>query len=184
MGWQVRSSGNKYGSSTCHGLLIGAYTKKILDSVVYNKKCKTCTKHHKKHSSVDVPVKKHHCIKIFDGSSKSMEAAALVQMIIRMPDEKGASISTIISNDDSNGRAKAQHIKNGGALPPHVEEPTFMADPSHRIRVFARAIYNLANAPLSVSQVSKGLAAHLKYCYGACLKGNRHLSVGPKSSYC
>jgi hypothetical protein len=41
-----------------------------------------------------------------------------------MPDEKGASISTIISDDDSNGRAKAQHISNGGAIPPHIEEPT------------------------------------------------------------
>lgn len=61
-----------------------------------------------------------------------MEAAVLVQMLIRIPDEKGASISTIISNDDSNGRAKAKQINNGGAHPPHAEEPTFIADPSHR----------------------------------------------------
>jgi hypothetical protein len=44
MGWQVRSSGGKYGSSTGHGLLIGALSKKVLDSVVYNKKCAVCTK--------------------------------------------------------------------------------------------------------------------------------------------
>ncbi len=84
-----------------------------------------------------------------------MEAAALVQMIIRMPDEKGASISTISSDDDSNGRAKAQHISNGGALPPHIEQPTFMVDSSHRKRVFARAIYNLANAPVSIAECQK-----------------------------
>ena len=28
MGWQVRSSGGKYGSPTGHGLLVGALTKK------------------------------------------------------------------------------------------------------------------------------------------------------------
>jgi hypothetical protein len=39
MGWQVRSSGGKYGFATGHGLLVGALTKKVLDSVVYNKKC-------------------------------------------------------------------------------------------------------------------------------------------------
>lgn len=39
MGWQVRSSGGKYGSSTGHGLLIGALSKKVLDSQVFNKKC-------------------------------------------------------------------------------------------------------------------------------------------------
>jgi hypothetical protein len=34
MGWQVRSSRGKYGSSTGHGLLIGALSKKVMDSVV------------------------------------------------------------------------------------------------------------------------------------------------------
>jgi hypothetical protein len=43
MGWQVRSSGHKYASPTGHGLLIGALTKKVLDSVIYNKKSGTCT---------------------------------------------------------------------------------------------------------------------------------------------
>jgi hypothetical protein len=38
MGWQVRSSGGKYGSRTGHALLIGATTKKVLDSIIYNKK--------------------------------------------------------------------------------------------------------------------------------------------------
>jgi hypothetical protein len=36
MGWQVHSSGGKYGSTTGHGLLVGALTKKVLDSVMYN----------------------------------------------------------------------------------------------------------------------------------------------------
>ena len=46
MGWQVRSSSNKYGSSTGHALLVGALTKKVINSVVFNKKCALCTKIH------------------------------------------------------------------------------------------------------------------------------------------
>jgi hypothetical protein len=174
MGWQVRSSGNKYGSPTGHGLLLGAVTKKVMDSVIFNKKCATCTKQ-------GLHTKQHHCVKNYEGSSKSMEAAGLVMMLNRMPIEKNVSISTIISDDDSNARAKAQHPNNGGQLTITTEEPTFLADPSHRKRVFARAIYNLACAPVKVSKVSKGLAGHLKYCYGAAVKRYRHLTSGELS---
>ncbi len=76
--------------------------------------------------------------------------------------EKNVSVCTIISDDDSNARAKAQHVSNGGQLTANTEEPTFLADPSHRKRVFARVIYTLASAPMKVSRVTKGLAAHLK----------------------
>jgi len=180
MGWQVRSSGGKYGSSTGHALLIGARTKKVLDSVIFNKKCGICTKHEKRTGSVD-NVRKHICVKNFDGSSKSMEAAALGKMLMRVPQQKGISICSITSDDDSNARAKARHETNGGLLPLTIEEPKFRADPSHRKRVFAKGIYNLANAPVKVSTVTKGLAAHLKYCYGACVKRYRHLSAAELS---
>jgi hypothetical protein len=145
MGWQVRSSGGKYGSSTGHGLLIGALSKKVMDSVVYNKKCAICTKNPNM-------TKKHACVKNYDGSSKSMEASALTKMLIRMPEEKGISICTIITDDDSNGRSKSRNVTNGGVLPMHVEEPKFCADPSHRKRVVARAIYNLSNLPMKKAQ--------------------------------
>jgi hypothetical protein len=175
MGWQVRSSGGKYGSSTGHALLIGARSKKVLDSIVFNKKCGLCTKHERKHGTL-TNVRRHVCVKNYEGSSKAMEAAALVKMLSRIAEEKGVSICTVISDDDSNARAKARHVSNGGLLPLTVEEPRFLADPSHRKRVFARAIYNLSNLSAKISTVNKGLAAHLKYCYGACVKRYRHLS--------
>jgi len=103
-----------------------------------------------------------------------MEAAALTKMLTRMVDEKGVSICTIITDVDSNGRSKSRHVDNGGVLPDHIEEPMFCADPSHRKRVFARPIYNLSNLPKKKNAVTKGLASHLKYCYGACVKRNRH----------
>jgi hypothetical protein len=176
MGWEVRSSSNKYGSPTGHALLIGARSKKVLDSIVYNKNCTTCNKHMALTGSFN-RLQKHYCLKNYEGTSKSMEAAALVKMLSRAPELNSVSVCTIISDDDSNGRAKAQHVSNGGKLAIHVEEPKFLAGPSHRKRVFARAIYNLASAPVKVSKVTKGLASHLKYCYGACVKRNHKLSA-------
>jgi len=75
MGWQVRSSGNKYASLTGHGLLLGAITKKVMDSIIYKKKCATCTK------SKNGKLKLHNCVKNYEGSSKSMELAGLVMML-------------------------------------------------------------------------------------------------------
>jgi len=167
MGLQVHSSGGKYGSSTGHGLMISALSKKVLNSTVFNKKCAKCTKRKDKACQ-------HNCLKIFEGSLKSMEAAALTQILKRSPKEKGGSICTIVTDDDSNGRAKSRHESNCGILPDHVEEPVFCADPSHRKRVFARPIHNLSSMPKKKSAITKGLAAHIKYGYGACVKQNRH----------
>jgi hypothetical protein len=66
---------------------------------------------------------------------------------------------------------------NGGILPLTIKQPKFLADPLHCKRVFAKSIYNLANASVKVSTVTKGLATHLKYCYGACVKRYRHLTA-------
>ncbi len=99
-----------------------------------------------------------------------------MQLLKRAPEKYSVSICGIISDDDSSGRAKAKHVSYGGQLPNEVEEPRFMANPSHHKRVFARLIYNLALAPVKVNKVNKGLAAHLKYCYGACVKRNCQLT--------
>jgi hypothetical protein len=82
MGWQVRSSGNKCASPTGHGLLLGAITRKVMDSIIYNKKCATCTK------NKDGKRKPHNCVKNYEGSLKFMEAAGLVTMLNRMPIQK------------------------------------------------------------------------------------------------
>jgi hypothetical protein len=63
MGWQVRLSGGKNGSSTGHGLLVGAVSKNVLDSVAYNKKCAICTKNPN-------ITKQNHCVENYEALSK------------------------------------------------------------------------------------------------------------------
>ena len=154
--------------------LIGTLTTKVLDGVVCNKKCGMCTTHYSWYGSYE-NVKKHNCVCNYEGTSKAMEAAALVEMLARAPEKLNMCICTIMSDNDSNGRAKAQHVTNGGKLPVTIEEPKFLGDPSHRKRDFAWATYKLASVPQKTSKVSKCLAGHLKYCYGACVKQNRNL---------
>jgi hypothetical protein len=102
-------------------MLIGAHSRKIMDSIMYNKRCSICNKHEQRRIETGQLIKKHICMKNYEGTSKSMEAAALVCMLSRMPHEKGVSIKAVVSDDDSNGEKKAQHIANGGQLPPHVQ---------------------------------------------------------------
>jgi hypothetical protein len=111
------------------GLLVGALTKKVLDSVVYNKKCGMCKKQFSREGNYQ-NLKKHQCVKNYNGTLKAIKAQALVEMLERTPKQYNVSICTIISNDDSNGRAKAQHVSKQGQLTKAIEQPSFKADPS------------------------------------------------------
>jgi hypothetical protein len=103
----------------------------VLDSTVFSKHCAKCTKQNLLRKG---PVeKKHNCVKNYEGTSKSMEAAGLVQLLKRAPEKNSVSICGIISDDDSSGRAKAKHVSNGGQHPVEqymLEEPL----PLHRIQ--------------------------------------------------
>jgi len=76
-----------------------------------------CTKHLARTDTYQ-DVKNHRCVKNYEGTSKA-------------PEKYNVSICTIISDGDSNGFLKVQHIRNGGRLTQAFEEPSFLADPSH-----------------------------------------------------
>ena len=42
MGWNKRSSGHKYDSLSGHAFIIGVYTRRIIDYVVFSKSCSIC----------------------------------------------------------------------------------------------------------------------------------------------
>ena len=42
MGWQKRSSGRRYDSSSGHSFIIGARIKGIIGMVLYSKACRNC----------------------------------------------------------------------------------------------------------------------------------------------
>ena len=99
MGWQQRSSGNKYNSNSGHAFCIGGYSKKILDYFVKSKVCNTCDYAARRFTSAkpnDCP--KNHQL----GTSKSMEPDARVKMVIKAVDNYQVFYTTtMICDDDS-----------------------------------------------------------------------------------
>ena len=103
MGWQQRSSRNKYNSVSGHAFCIGGFTKKILDYRVKSKVCNVCNRaiRYKK------PIKEHVCPtkNHVTGSSKAMEPDAGVEMMIVAVMKNNVIYSAIICDDDSTIRA-------------------------------------------------------------------------------
>ena len=54
-----------------------------------------------------------------------------------------------------------------GCLPLTVPEPTFLSDPSHRVRVLLRPAFMKSNGPVSLERPSKADCLRLKVYYGA-----------------
>ena len=78
MGWNNRSSGHKYGSRSGHVFIIDTLTGKIVGMHVIVKPCRKCKDVEKN----NVQAEKHNCPKNYEGSLKSMEVQAILQMVI------------------------------------------------------------------------------------------------------
>lgn len=175
MGWQQRSSGNKYESLSGHGSMIGAHTRKVVALKIKCKSCHVCECWKKKHGNV-LEVMPHNCWKNHEGSSGSMESAALVELVTELYEQSNVVTSLICADDDSSIRADTSwsnadymannkttilpqvpkmHGKNKGEmqdrpdkgkLPGNVPEPKFICDPNHRRKVLTGELIALDKA--------------------------------------
>lgn len=75
MGRSKRDNGSSYDSLNEYGIIIGLLSKKVLDYTTRNCQCSLC---HKNNEKAD-----HDCRRNFEGSAKTMEADAEVELIIR-----------------------------------------------------------------------------------------------------
>ena len=77
MGWQRRSSGRRYDSSSGYAFIIGGRSKGIIGMILYSKACwKFDAAENRGEESEE-----HEFPKNFEGSSKSMEASAILNMV-------------------------------------------------------------------------------------------------------
>ena len=96
MGWQKRSSGRRYDSSRRHAFIIVAMSKGIIIMVLYSKVCWKCDAAEKRREELE----EHECPKNFEGSSKSMEASAILKMVEHAFYNRFFIIDVIVSNYD------------------------------------------------------------------------------------
>ena len=177
MGWNKRSSGNKYDSISGHGFVLGGNSKKIINYRCMSKCCRICALSKK---GKEVP---HECPKNHEGSSKSMETEAIYRMVKDSYYNQGYTCSVIVSDDDSTMKSNLKHSykekleaglmtreewpktkqnrpkQDNGRLPLDIPEPKFLADFNHRVKTVGKAVYALATVSKKESTVTKEIAA-------------------------
>ena len=159
--------------------MVGGYSNKILFSKILCRLCRRCNVAMR----LGCKPKKHDCIKNWDGTSKRMEAQAILDMCTQCPYLRSFVCWWIVSDDDSSMRAVLCHPcsppnpNEKGMLPAHIIKPEFKADPSHRLKVVSKYFYKLKDLPVSKSRMTSELAKRLKRSWGYMLKQNRHKSL-------
>ena len=151
MGCQNRSSGRRYDSSSRHGFIIRARIKEIIGMFLYSTACRNCDTAVKRREEAE----EHECPNNFEGSSKSMGDSAILKMVEDAFYNHFCIIDVIVSDDDSTMQyllnhpskvARGQVLKSlKGKLHTEIPEPSFLADPSHRVKVVAKHIFSIVN---------------------------------------
>ena len=105
MGWQKRSSGRRYDSSSVDEFIVDGRKKGIIRMVLYSKACRKCDSAEKKGEETE----EHECPNNFEGSSKSMEASAILKMVEDAYYNRFFIIDVIVSDDNSTMRSVLKH---------------------------------------------------------------------------
>ena len=126
MGWQQRSSGNRYASPSGHVLFVGGRSRKPILLVIKSKMCNFCSSWKKKDNPLELPMPVHKCLKNHDGSSSSMEPSACLEMTINLYQQKHCTVNFICVGDDALTRALVRWsnadymMNNNTSEPPKV----------------------------------------------------------------
>ena len=178
MGWQKRSTGKIYDSMSGHGFMIGCRTGNIIGFKVKSKTCSVCSKA----NFLNIPTEEHGCRINYEGSSGGMEAQVALELCTSLHDDSGYSVCVhqIVSDDDSTMRSHLQYEDNSGKgkLPAHIPVPTFLADPSHRVKVMSSPIFKLAQGGTKDPRQCKKIdALRIKKYIGCFIYQNRSLPL-------
>ena len=117
-----------------------------------------------------------------------MEASTILKMVEDAFLNRFFVIDIIVSNDESTMRAVLKHPSKGaqgqvlkslkGKLREDITEPSFLADPSHRMKVVAKHIFSIVNESRDLQcGCTKADALRLKKDWGYTIKNNRDKKI-------
>ena len=155
MGWNKRSSGNRYDSLSGHVLMIGCSSKNIVGAIVSSKMCpvSSSTEEHGEKPSDHVYPKN------YDGSAKTMEVDVALHLYkeLYQNSNKKLYLKAIVADDDSSMRSLLKHksLYPKGRLPEDMLGPDWLADPSYRTKVVAKPICLLVSLSKNISSCTK-----------------------------
>ena len=141
--------------------------------VLYSKACRKCYSAEKKGEEAE----EHEFPKNFKGSSKSMEASYILKMVEYAYYNRFFIMDVIVSDNDSTMRAVLKHPIIGvrgqvlktskGKLDVQIPEPSFLADPSHHIKVVSKHIsYSFNDSKAQRCGCTRADALRLKKDWG------------------
>lgn len=155
MGWRKR--GKKYDSSSGVGAAIGLKTGKVLNYATRNTMCRVCQQ--AEHDTTQV--RPHDCRKNHQGSSKSMEANAAVQVFTEAT-SKGVTYSTYVGDDDSSTECRLNTL-----VTYDIEK---WSDINHICRTLGSRLYT---AKSKVKGLTAPVIAYIQKCFKYCLRQNK-----------
>ena len=146
--------------------MIGCLSKNIITGIVSSKICRQCSK--VEENGEEPP--KHVYLRNYDSSSKAIEADATLYLYIEIFETSSKMLypKAIVVDDDSSMRALLNHQNNNpkGRLPKKMIEPEWLVDLSHRTKVVAKPIYQLAISSNKLSSCTKLDAMWFKKYFG------------------
>ena len=84
------------------------------------------------------------------------------------------NIGQLVTDDDSTLRQHCSSVENGGKLRTEINQPTFLADPSHRCKVMLKKIFGLVTATRKADEVKNIDALRLRKYTGCYITQNRN----------
>ena len=106
----------------------------------------------------------YHVVRLY---LEATDATAALDLVVELA-AMGVGVEFIVLDDDSTMCAHLKHIgtHTGGKLPIDVPHPTFLCDPSHRVKDMVKEIFKLALASKKQSKCERIDALRLKKYMG------------------
>ena len=155
MGWTTRGNGKSYDSLSGTAALIGFFSKQVISFITYNRKCKSCDN--------GVPKENHPCVLNFEGSAKSMEPKAAVELVSnnKIFDELNLQLGIFIGDNDST----AIHDARNSVFYEIVKQ----ADTNHTGKGLSNALYKIKP---SYKELTTAIIKYLKRAFAFAVSQN------------
>ena len=155
MGWRKRCRSQD--SSSGMGSAVGLKTGKVVSFTTRNTMCRICEKAEQENRQPS----SHDCRRNHEGSSKSMEANAAVQLFSEAP-KRGVIFSTYVGDDDSTTESRLKALVNYD-----IEK---WSDINHACRTLSSRLYS---AKKKVKGLTPTVIGYIQKCFTYCIKQNK-----------
>ena len=155
MGWSTKGSGRSYDSLSGTGTLMGKLSKKVLSTIILNRKCRKCDLGYSKTS--------HDCRLNFYGTAKAMEPHAALKLTKDndILATNNVEVGVIITDNDSTAISAMRNSLN--------YEIIKQADKNHTSKGVTSALYKIEK---KFKELTSDSIKYIQKCFNYCVSQN------------